>query len=78
MDASTPGPVVHGGPHPPAQLWALATPQASGSESMSLTYGDPLDVLLDLQRALEARLESGWLRDLTTSMGPFPPINSHA
>jgi hypothetical protein len=42
---------------------------------MSLTYGDPLDVLLDLQRALEARLESGWLRDLTTSMGPFPPIN---
>ena len=42
---------------------------------MSMTYRDPLDVLLGLQRALEARLESDWLRDATTSMGPFPPIN---
>jgi HSP20 family protein len=42
---------------------------------MSMTYSDPLDVLLGLQRALEARLESDWLRDATTSMGPFPPIN---
>src|SRR5436190_20446376 len=43
--------------------------------AMSMTYSDPLDVLLGLQRALEARLESDWLRDATTSMGPFPPIN---
>jgi HSP20 family protein len=42
---------------------------------MSVTYGDPFDVLLGLQRALEARLESDWLRDSTTSMGPFPPVN---
>jgi HSP20 family protein len=42
---------------------------------MSMTYSDPLNVLLGLQRALEARLESDWLRDATTSMGPFPPIN---
>jgi HSP20 family protein len=42
---------------------------------MSMTYSDSLDLLLGLQRALEARLESDWLRDSTTSMGPFPPIN---
>jgi HSP20 family protein len=42
---------------------------------MSMTYSDPLDVLLGLQRALEARYESDWLRDSMTSMGPFPPIN---
>ena len=42
---------------------------------MSTMYSDPLDLLLGLQRALEARYESDWLRDATTSMGPFPPIN---
>ena len=42
---------------------------------MSMVYSDPLDLLLGLQRALEARRESDWLRDATTSMGPFPPIN---
>jgi HSP20 family protein len=36
---------------------------------------DPLNALLDLQRALDARLTSGWLQDSTTSRGPFPPIN---
>jgi HSP20 family protein len=36
---------------------------------------DPFNALLDLQRALEARLTSGWLQDSTTSRGPFPPIN---
>jgi HSP20 family protein len=49
--------------------------QFSWGAAMSMTYSDPLDVLLGLQRALEARLESDWLRDSTTSMGPFPPIN---
>ena len=42
---------------------------------MSMTYSDPFDVLLSLQRALEARRASEWLRDATTSMGSFPPIN---
>jgi HSP20 family protein len=41
---------------------------------MSMTYSDPF-VLLSLQRALEARRASDWLRDATTSMGSFPPIN---
>jgi HSP20 family protein len=31
--------------------------------------------LLSLQQALEARLASDWLHDLTTSRGPYPPIN---
>ena len=42
---------------------------------MSMTFGDPFDVLFGLQRALEARRASDWLRDATTSMGPYPPIN---
>jgi HSP20 family protein len=42
---------------------------------MSITYGDPFDSLLNLQRALEARRTNEWLQDSTTSMGPFPPIN---
>jgi HSP20 family protein len=42
---------------------------------MVATFSDPFDALFDLQRALEARRASDWLRDTTTSMGPFPPIN---
>jgi hypothetical protein len=42
---------------------------------MVIRFADPFDALLDLQRALEERLESGWLQDFTTSRGPFPPIN---
>jgi HSP20 family protein len=42
---------------------------------MITTSTDPFDALLNLQRALEARLASDWLRDATTSRGPFPPIN---
>ena len=42
---------------------------------MSMTFGEPFDVLFGLQRALEARRASDWLRDATTSMGPYPPIN---
>jgi HSP20 family protein len=42
---------------------------------MVTTFTDPFDALFNLQRALEARLQSGWLEDLTTSRGPFPPIN---
>lgn len=34
-----------------------------------------LDGLFDFQRALEARLESDWLRGATGGTGAFPPIN---
>jgi HSP20 family protein len=42
---------------------------------MITAFSDPFDALFNLQRALEGRLTSGWLHDLTTSQGPFPPIN---
>lgn len=42
---------------------------------MMSTFAGPFDVLFDLQRALEDRLASDWLRDQTASLGPFPPIN---
>jgi HSP20 family molecular chaperone IbpA len=42
---------------------------------MIMGFADPFDALLDLQRSLEANLSSDWLQDLTTSRGPFPPIN---
>ncbi len=42
---------------------------------MITTFADPFEALLNLQRALEERLESSWLQDFTTSRGPFPPIN---
>jgi len=35
----------------------------------------PLDALFDLQRALEARLDSDWLSGSTAGTGAFPPIN---
>jgi HSP20 family protein len=35
----------------------------------------PLDALFDLQRALDASLESDWLRSGTAGTGAFPPIN---
>ena len=34
-----------------------------------------IDALFDLQRALEASLESDWLRGGTAGTGSFPPIN---
>jgi HSP20 family protein len=42
---------------------------------MIMTLADPFDALLMLQRALDARRETNWLQDATTSRGPFPPIN---
>ncbi|WP_439400012.1 Hsp20/alpha crystallin family protein (plasmid) [Bradyrhizobium sp. PMVTL-01] len=42
---------------------------------MIMGFADPFDTLLDLQRSLESTLASDWLQDLTTSRGPFPPIN---
>lgn len=43
--------------------------------NMLTTFADPFDALFNLQRALEGRLASDWLRDQTTSEGPYPPIN---
>jgi HSP20 family protein len=34
-----------------------------------------IDILFDLQQALEARLDSDWLRGATAGTGAFPPIN---
>lgn len=42
---------------------------------MITMFADPFDALFDLQSALDAHLASEWLRDATTSRGPFPPIN---
>ena len=36
---------------------------------------DPIDALFALQRALDSRLESDWLRGATAGAGAFPPIN---
>ena len=35
----------------------------------------PFDALFNLQRALEAQIESDWLQNQTAGQGPFPPIN---
>jgi HSP20 family protein len=43
--------------------------------NMITTFADPFEALFNLQRALEGRLASDWLRDQTTSEGPYPPIN---
>jgi HSP20 family protein len=42
---------------------------------MVTVFADPFDALFNLQRALEARIESDWLQDQTAGQGPFPPIN---
>jgi HSP20 family protein len=42
---------------------------------MALAFADPFDALFRFQRALDQQLESGWLEDLTTGRGAFPPIN---
>ena len=46
-----------------------------GVANMIMGFADPFDTLLELQRSLEGTLSSDWLQDLTTSRGPFPPIN---
>jgi HSP20 family protein len=42
---------------------------------MITAFADPFETLFDIQRALSAREASDWLRNQTTSQGPFPPIN---
>jgi HSP20 family protein len=46
-----------------------------GDEGMPLGYADPFDALFQFQRALDQRLESDWLDDVTTGTGAFPSIN---
>ena len=42
---------------------------------MVTRFGDPFGTLLELQRALESRTASDWLRGSTAASGTFPPIN---
>lgn len=42
---------------------------------MAVGFADPFDALFRLQRALDQRLDSDWLEDVTTGTGAFPPIN---
>ena len=42
---------------------------------MITDFTHPLETLLNIQRALQAREASDWFQNQTTSQGPFPPIN---
>jgi HSP20 family protein len=42
---------------------------------MAVSFADPFDALHRLQRALDQRLDSSWLEEVTTGTGAFPPIN---
>src|ERR1700755_1508518 len=38
-------------------------------------FSDPIEALLALQRALDARVASDWMGRGTAAIGSFPPIN---
>lgn len=62
----------------PRETLILSSPAAQSKNAganMITAFTDPFDALLNLQRALEARTASDWLRDQSTGQGPFPPIN---
>ena len=42
---------------------------------MFSSFSDPFEALFTLQRALDARSESDWMRRGTAASGSFPPIN---
>ena len=42
---------------------------------MPTIFGDPFEVLFNLQRALDAYRESDWLESGPSGTGPFPPLN---
>lgn len=42
---------------------------------MLSSYDDPFAAMMALQRALESRLDSGWMGDGTAAGGGYPPIN---
>ena len=52
----------------------IRRPKEMGAK-MITGFADPFETLLNLQRDLEARTSSDWLRNQTASPGPFPPIN---
>jgi HSP20 family protein len=56
-------------------LATLPRPNSREGATMITFFSDPLDALFNLQRSLDAQLASEWLRDATSSRGPFPPIN---
>jgi HSP20 family protein len=42
---------------------------------MFVSFSDPFEALLTLQRALDARIASDWMGRGTAAIGSFPPIN---
>lgn len=42
---------------------------------MLTRYNDPFRALFDLQKAVDQRRRSNWLRNATTARGSYPPIN---
>jgi HSP20 family protein len=54
---------------------AVRRPPEKRGANMVTGFADPFETLLNLQRDLEARTASDWLRNQTASPGPFPPIN---
>jgi HSP20 family protein len=44
-------------------------------EPQMANFNDPFATIMALQRALESRRESRWMRGGTTGMGAYPPIN---
>jgi len=40
-----------------------------------MVYSDPVDTVLNLQRALDTYRTSGWLESGTSGTGAYPPIN---
>lgn len=42
---------------------------------MVLRYADPFETLFAFQRALENRLSSEWMGDITAGSGSYPPAN---
>ena len=42
---------------------------------MFVSFSDPFETLLTLQRALDSRIASDWMGRGTAAIGSFPPIN---
>jgi HSP20 family protein len=55
--------------------FAVRRPPRKTGANMVTGFADPFETLLNLQRDLDARTASDWLRNQTASPGPFPPIN---
>jgi HSP20 family protein len=42
---------------------------------MAMLFSDPVDAILEFQRALDAFRTSGWLRSSPSGAGAYPPLN---